>query len=69
MVHAGDALADLGADKGHVWEALRALVLVGEASDMEDVQRFTRPVPGIPDTIVQQAKETAEAIRSRQPVQ
>jgi hypothetical protein len=64
-VHPGDALADLGADKNHVWEALRALVLVGEPPDLDDIQRFTRPLPGIPETVVRQASETAEAIRSR----
>jgi hypothetical protein len=64
-VHPGDPLADLAADKNHVWEALRALVLVGETADLDDVQRFTRPVPGMPDTVVRQATETAEAIRAR----
>src|SRR5215813_2305791 len=45
-VQAGDALANLGADKNHVWEALRALVLVGTKDDLEDVQRLTRPMSG-----------------------
>jgi biotin carboxyl carrier protein len=66
-VRAGDPLADLGADKNHVWEALRALVLVGEPRDLEDIERFTRPVPGMPDTVARQAAETAEAIRNRRP--
>ncbi len=64
-VNAGDPLADLGADKNHVWEALRALYLVGQPADLEDVERYTHPVPGIPDTVVRQASLTAEAIRSR----
>jgi biotin carboxyl carrier protein len=64
-VQAGDALADLGADKNHVWEALRALDLVGQPADLEDVERFTRPLPGISDTIVRQATLTAETIRTR----
>jgi biotin carboxyl carrier protein len=65
-VRAGEPLADLAADKNHVWEALRALNLVGQPADLEDVEHFTRPVPGISDTVVRQASLTAEAIRSRQ---
>jgi multidrug efflux pump subunit AcrA (membrane-fusion protein) len=58
-------LVDLAADKNHVWEALRALVLVGQGADLDDIERFTRPVPGMPDTIQRQAVETAQAIRER----
>jgi hypothetical protein len=64
-VKPGDALVDLGADKNHVWEALRGLYLVGQAGDLEAVERYTRPVPGMPDTVARQAAETAEAIRTR----
>ena len=64
-VQQGQELANLSADKNHVWEALRALVLVGQPADLEDVERYTRPVPGMPDTVVRQARETAEAIRQR----
>ncbi|HEY2016163.1 MAG TPA: HEAT repeat domain-containing protein [Bryobacteraceae bacterium] len=64
-VHPGDALADLSADKNHVWEALRALYLVGQPPDLEDVERYTRPVPGMPEAVVRQAALTAEAIQSR----
>ena len=45
-VRAGDPLVDLSADKNHVWEALRALYLVGQPADLEDVERYTRPVAG-----------------------
>jgi biotin carboxyl carrier protein len=65
VVQAGDALASLSADRNHVWEALRALYLVGQAEDLEQVQRFARPVPGMPDTVVRQALLTAQAIQSR----
>jgi biotin carboxyl carrier protein len=64
-VKPGDALADLSADKNHVWEALRALYLIGQRSDLEDVERYVRPIPGMPDTIRSQATNTAEAIRAR----
>jgi len=64
-VQAGAALADLGADKNHVWEALRALVLVGTKEDLEDVQRFTRPMSQMPQGVLRQAQETAKAIEAR----
>ena len=64
-VRRGDSLADLGADKNHVWEALRALVLIGQPADMEYVGRYTHPIPGFPEAIQRQAIETQEAIEQR----
>jgi len=64
-VHAGDPLIDLSPDRNHVWEALRALYLVGNASDLEAVERFTRPMPGMPESIERQAENTRDAIRAR----
>jgi biotin carboxyl carrier protein len=64
-VRAGDLLADLSADRNHVWEALRALYLVGQPPDLEDVERYTHPVPGMPDTVQRQAELTAQAIQAR----
>jgi hypothetical protein len=66
---AGDALADLAPDPNHVWEALRALYLVGQRADLEDVERYTRPIASMPENIARQASITAEAIQSRPPVQ
>jgi biotin carboxyl carrier protein len=65
-VKSGGALADLGADKNHVWEALRALVIVGEKQDLEDVQRYTRPINGMPEVVLRQAQETIQAIERRE---
>jgi hypothetical protein len=67
LVKAGDGVIDLGADKNHVWEALRALYIVGGADELEDVERFTRPVPGMPETVVRQALLTKQGIQSRIP--
>ena len=64
-VRAGDPLADLSADKSHVWEALRALYLVGQPEDLDDVQRYNRAVSGMPDNVHQQAALTAQAIQTR----
>ena len=64
-VKTGEALAELSADKNHVFEALRALVLVGQKEDLEDVQRFTRPVNGMPEVVFRQAQLTVQAIEGR----
>jgi multidrug efflux pump subunit AcrA (membrane-fusion protein) len=61
----GDALAELSVDKNHVWEALRALYMVGQADDLEDVRRFTQPVANLPESVARQAAITAQAIQAR----
>ena len=48
-----------------VWEALRALYLVGTLEDLPAVNRYAHPSPSIPERIRQQASETAAAIQSR----
>jgi biotin carboxyl carrier protein len=68
-VKPGDPVVELGADPNHVWEALRALVLVGQAADLEAVQRFTRPVQDMPEKVIRQAQETVQAIQGRAPQQ
>ena len=65
----GETLADLGPDKNHVWEALRGLFLVGVPSDLEDVERFSRPIDGMPDTVRRQATQTLQEIRARSSAQ
>lgn len=50
-----------------VWEALRALFLVGTPADLPNVERYVRPVEGMPAQIQKQAQLTAEAIRRRTP--
>jgi biotin carboxyl carrier protein len=66
-IGAGQPVADLAPDQNHVWEALRALYLVGEAADLDDVRRFTRPVEGMPEMVQKQAANTLQAIESRPP--
>jgi biotin carboxyl carrier protein len=65
-VGAGDPLAEISADKGHVWEALRALVTVGTKDDLEEIQRYARGVPGVPEKVQEQAVLTVRAIQARQ---
>ncbi len=65
QVKSGDALADISTDKEHVWEALRALYTIGGDDDVEEVQRYARGVPGMPEKVRQQATLTLQAIQSR----
>ena len=65
QVKTGDDLADVSADKEHVWEALRALHTIGGRAEIEDVQRYTRGVPGMPERVQQQAILTLQAIETR----
>ena len=65
MVSAGEALVELSPDKEHVWEALRALLRVGQKEDLEEVQRYARGVAGMPDRVRQQATLTMQEIQGR----
>ncbi len=64
-VRTGDPLVELSPDENHVWEALRALYLVGQPPDLEAVERFTHPIPGIRQIVAQQAELTRQAIQAR----
>ena len=57
------ASVDPGAEQ--VWEALRALYLVGLPDDLPAIRIYQRPLPEIPDRLRQQALLTEQAIRSR----
>jgi hypothetical protein len=63
---AGEELLVLAPDGKNVWEALRALYLVGAAEDLPEVERYARgEVAGMSVEIKKQAALTAEAIESR----
>lgn len=64
-VKAGDTLLMLSPDSDTVWEALRALYLVGVREDLELVERYTHDIGKMPEQIKQQATLTAKAIQSR----
>jgi biotin carboxyl carrier protein len=64
-VGADDPLIEISADKEHAWEALRALWTVGAKEDLEDIQRYTHGVPGMPEKVQEQALLTVQAIQSR----
>jgi hypothetical protein len=64
-VSAGQEFAVVDPGTEQVWEALRALYLIGQMDDLPAVLAYQRELPEIPDHIRQQAKETERAIRER----
>jgi HlyD family secretion protein len=57
------ATVDPGAEQ--VWEALRALYLIGQAEDLPAIRVYERDLPDVPDRVRQQAQLTERAIRER----
>jgi biotin carboxyl carrier protein len=64
-IAAGQPLVALGPSEGMVWEALRALYIVGRSEDLPDVEQVARAAYGSSPQIGQQAQSTARAIRDR----
>lgn len=64
-VAAGAEIATIDPGTEQVWEALRALYLVGQPEDLAAVLPYERELPDIPDHVRQQAMETEKAIRAR----
>lgn len=67
VVQINQVLVEISPDKEHVWEALRALLRVGQKEDLDDVRRYARGVAGMPDRVRQQALLTVQEIESREP--
>jgi hypothetical protein len=65
MVASGTVLLTINSDEGSVWEALRGLALVGEASDLSAVGRYLQAVSPVSERIKEQAALTAKAIKQR----
>jgi hypothetical protein len=64
-VLSGAELASVDPGAEQVWEALRALYLVGQEEDLPAVRTFQRDLPEIPDRVKQQAALTEQAIMGR----
>jgi len=64
-VKAGDKVATIDPSTEQVWEALRALYLIGQPEDIAAIRPYDRDLPDIPDRVQQQAQATEEAIRQR----
>ena len=64
-VAAGAQLAVVDPGEDQVWEALRALYVIGSSEDLPAIARYEREQAGLPDRIRQQAILTEHAIRQR----
>lgn len=68
MVTAGQPVLTINSDEQSVWEALRALALVGTAEDLQMVENYASGAATSSDRLKQQAALTANAIKSRRHV-
>jgi len=64
-VAGGTEIATVDPSAEQVWEALRALYLVGDLEDLPAIRRYERNLPEIPDRVRQQAELTDRAIQAR----
>ena len=64
-VASGTEIAVIDPATEQVWEALRALYVIGQPDDLPAVLPYQRDLPNISNDIRQQALETEKAIRSR----
>jgi len=64
-VAAGSEIAIVDPGDAQVWEALRALYLIGQTDDLPSIRVYQRKVPEISDRVRQQALLTEKSIRDR----
>jgi hypothetical protein len=64
-VSAGSEVAVVDPGTEQVWEALRALFIVGQLDDLPAIRPYERDLPDISNDVRQQAVETEKAIRDR----
>jgi biotin carboxyl carrier protein len=64
-VAAGAEVATVDPGDEQVWEALRALYLVGQPDDLPAIRPYQRELPEISDRLRQQARLTEKSIRER----
>ncbi len=62
---AGAEIAVVDPSTEQVWEALRALYLIGQPDDLPAILPYERDLPDISNDVRQQAAETEKAIRTR----
>ncbi len=65
IVAAGTEVATIDPSSEQVWEALRALYLVGQLDDLPAVRIYERNMPEMPDHLREQALLTEKAIQTR----
>lgn len=64
-VAAGGEIAVVDPANDQVWEALRALYLIGQPDDIAAIRPYERDLPDISNDVRRQALETEQAIRKR----
>jgi hypothetical protein len=64
-IAAGAEVAVVTPSTDQIWEALRALYLVGQMDDIPAIRPYERELPDISNDVRQQAVETEKAIRTR----
>jgi hypothetical protein len=64
-VATGDEIATVAPGTDQVWEALRALYLIGQPDDIPAILPYKRELPDIPDHVRQQAMDTEKAVLER----
>ena len=64
-VTAGSEVAVVDPGTEQVWEALRALYIVGQLDDLPAIRPYERDLPDISNDVRQQAAETEKAIQGR----
>ena len=62
---AGAEVAVVDPATDQVWEALRALYLIGQIEDIPAIRPYDRELPEVPDHVRQQALATEKAIQER----
>jgi hypothetical protein len=62
---AGAEIAVVEPGTEQVWEALRALYLIGRLDDLSAIRPYERDLPDISNDVRQQAEETEKAIQQR----
>jgi hypothetical protein len=64
-VDTGAEIATVDPGDEQVWEALRALYLIGQPDDLPAVRPYERELPEVSNRVRQQAMQTEKAIRDR----
>jgi hypothetical protein len=64
-IAAGAEVSVVDPANDQVWEALRALYLIGQLDDLPAIRPYERDLPDISNDVRQQAMETEQAIRKR----
>jgi hypothetical protein len=65
QVHPGDLVAVIDPATEQVWEALRALYLVGMPEDLDAIRPYERDLPSISNDVRKQAVESEKAVQAR----